>query len=145
MSKVEDFLSKTEEEEIVLAIKKAERNTSGEIRVHIEATSDIAHYDRTLEVFRLLKMFETKQRNAVLIYIAVEDHKFVIYGDEGINDVVPPNFWDTTKNIIQSNFQQQQFKEGIIKGILQIGEELKSHFPWNEEDIDELPNTISKN
>lgn len=144
MSHVEDFLTAKEEEEIVLAIRQAERNTSGEIRVHIERTSNISHYNRTLEVFRLLKMFNTKQQNAVLIYVAVDDHKFVIYGDKGIDAVVPNNFWDTTKNIMQNHFKKGNFKQGIIDGVLQVGKELQAHFPWRENDIDELPNEISK-
>ncbi len=144
MSKVEDFLSVKEEQEIVDAIREAERNTSGEIRVHIEKTTTISHYNRALEVFRMLKMFNTSQQNAVLIYIAVEDHKFVVYGDKGIDEVVPENFWDSTKNIMQENFKKEAFKEGIIAGVLKAGEELKAHFPWNENDIDELPNEISR-
>ena len=145
MSKVEDFLSIKEEEEIVEAIRQAELNTSGEIRVHIEKTTNISHYNRALEVFRLLKMFNTKEQNAVLIYVAVEDHKFVIYGDKGINAVVPENFWDTTKNTIQKYFKQGEFKQGIVEGVLKAGKELKAHFPWDENDENELPNEISKN
>lgn len=144
MSKVEDFLSVKEEEEIVEAIRQAEGNTSGEIRVHIEKTTKISHYNRALEVFQMLKMFNTQQQNAVLIYVAVEDHKFVIYGDKGIDAVVPDNFWDTTKNTIEEHFKKGDFKEGLIQGILKAGEELKSHFPWDEDDTDELSNEISK-
>jgi len=144
MSQVEDFLSVEEEEEIVQAIRQAERNTSGEIRVHIEKTTDISHYNRALEVFRMLRMFITKEQNAVLFYIAVEDHKFVIYGDKGIDAVVPENFWDNTKDLIQQHFKSGNFKQGIVDGVLKIGEELKAHFPWEENDADELPNEVSK-
>ena len=144
MSQVEDFLSVVEEEEIVEAIRQVEQNTSGEIRVHIEKTTELTHYNRALEVFRMLKMFNTKQQNAVLLYIAVEDHKFVIYGDKGIDAVVPENFWDTTKNVIQNQFQSGNFKQGIVDGVLKVGEELKAHFPWDANDVDELPNEVSK-
>lgn len=144
MSKVEDFLTSKEEDEIVSAIRQAERNTSGEIRVHIEKTIQLSHYNRALEVFRMLKMFNTKAQNAVLLYIAVDDKKFVIYGDKGINEVVPNNFWDVTKNVIQHQFKQGNFKQGIIDGVLQVGKELQEHFPWNTHDIDELPNEVSK-
>ncbi len=144
MSSVEKFLSFDEEQEIVQAIIKAERNTSGEIRVHIERTTEISHFDRALEVFGKLKMDNTKQQNAVLIYIAVDDHQFVIYGDKGINEVVPDNFWEGTKNTMQNLFKRGEFKQGIIKGVLKAGEELKEHFPWNADDKDELPNEVSK-
>ncbi|WP_299108051.1 TPM domain-containing protein [uncultured Tenacibaculum sp.] len=144
MSLVEEFLTSEEELEIVQAIRQAERNTSGEIRVHIEKTTQISHYNRALEVFRMLKMFNTKEQNAVLIYIAVEDHAFVIYGDKGINKVVSNDFWDTTKEAIQEQFQQGNFKQGIINGVLKAGKELKAHFPWSISDEDELSNEISK-
>jgi len=144
MSQVEDFLSVKEEEEIVNAIRQAERNTSGEIRVHIERTTNISHYNRAIEVFRVLKMFNTKEQNAVLLYIAVDDHKFVIYGDKGVDAVVPDNFWDTTKDLIQGYFKSGDFKQGIVEGVLKVGEKLKAHFPWNEDDVDELPNEVSK-
>ena len=144
MSIVEEFLTSKEELEIVQAIRQAERNTSGEIRVHIEKSTEISHYNRALEVFRMLKMFNTKQQNAVLIYIAVDDHKFVIYGDKGIDKVVPNDFWDTTKNTMQIQFKEGNFKQGIIDGILKAGEELKAHFPWHIDDEDELSNEISK-
>ncbi len=144
MSKVEAFLTQQEEQEIVSAIKTAETNTSGEIRVHIEASSDKEHYQRALEVFYLLKMNETKDRNGVLLYVAVTDKRFVIYGDEGIDKKVSENFWDATKDIIQSHFKSGNFKQGIVNGILKAGEELKAHFPWQIDDENELSNEISK-
>lgn len=144
MSSVENFLSLDEEQEIVQAIVQAERNTSGEIRVHIERTTKLLHYDRALEVFQELEMHNTEQQNAVLIYIAVDDHKFVIYGDKGINDIVPKNFWESTKNVMQNLFKEGKFKQGIVEGVLKAGHELKEHFPRSSKDIDELPNEVSK-
>lgn len=144
MSKVEEFLTQAEEKEIISAIRIAETNTSGEIRIHIEASSEKDHYERALEVFHLLKMDNTKDANAVLIYVAVKDHKFVIYGDKGINEVVPKNFWDTTKDVIQNQFKKGNFKQGIVEGILKAGLELQSHFPWQTDDKNELSNEISK-
>lgn len=110
MSKTEDFLTKAEEEAIVDAIRKAELQTSGEIRVHLEPTSgktDI--FERAMEVFHLLKMDNTKQSNGVLIYVAVEDRNFVIYGDQGINDKVADDFWESTKDVIVSHFKKRPF------------------------------------
>tara|TARA_X000000950_G_scaffold229849_1_gene277893 strand:- start:293 stop:730 length:438 start_codon:yes stop_codon:yes gene_type:complete len=144
MSKVEDFLTAKEEQDIVNAILEAEKNTSGEIRVHIEAHTDKDHYERAKEVFHLLKMDNTKQENGVLIYVAVHDKKFVICGDKGIDNVVPKDFWQTTRNSIQTNFEKGAFKEGLVAGVLKAGEELRSHFPWQSDDTNELSNEISK-
>ena len=144
MSKVEDFLTASEEQEVVGAILEAEKNTSGEIRVHIEAHTRKEHYERAKEVFHLLKMDNTKQENGVLIYVAVNDKKFVICGDKGIDAVVPKDFWQSTRNSIQSHFIKGAYKEGIIAGVLKAGTELNSHFPWYSDDTNELSNEISK-
>lgn len=144
MSQVEDFLTATEEQEIVEAIRVAEKETSGEIRVHIEKTTSIAAFDRALEVFHLLKMDNTKLQNGVLIYLAVDDHSFVICGDKGINDVVPADFWDCTRDAMQEQFKLGNFKQGLINGILRAGEKLQQYFPWESDDSDELSNEISK-
>lgn len=144
MSQVEDFLTAPEEQEIVEAIRMAERNTSGEIRVHIEKSTSIAAYDRALEVFHLLKMDNTKLQNGVLIYVAVDDHSFVVCGDKGIDNVVPDDFWDCTRDAMQEQFRQGNFKQGLINGITRAGEKLQQYFPWEEGDTDELSNEISK-
>lgn len=144
MSKVEDFLTQAEEQEIVNAICQAEKNTSGEIRVHIEKTTSIDAFDRAKEVFHQLKMDETQLKNGVLIYIAVEDKTFVICGDQGINDIVEDDFWNKTKEIMVAHFKEGNFKQGLIDGILSAGEELKKHFPWTKDDTNELSNEISK-
>lgn len=144
MSNVEDFLTRAEEQEIVEAIRIAEKETSGEIRVHIEKISTINAYDRAKEVFHELKMDETELKNGVLIYLAVDDHNFVICGDKGINDVVEANFWDSTRDVMLTQFKQNQFKQGLVDGILRAGEQLKKYFPYQEGDTNELSNEISK-
>lgn len=144
MSKVEDFLTKAEEQEIVEAIGKAEKNTSGEIRVHIEKQTSIATIERAVEVFHQLQMEQTQDRNGVIIYVAVKSKQFAIYGDKGINEKVPSDFWDITKDTIISHFKNGNFKQGLIDGILKAGEQLKKYFPYAEGDTDELSNEISK-
>ena len=144
MSKVEDFLTSEEELEIVQAILQAEKDTSGEIRVHIELHTQLDPMERAKEVFLRLKMDNTKQENGVLIYVAVNDRKFAICGDRGIDKVVPKDFWNSTKNAIQTKFAKGEFKQGIIDGVLMAGKELKTHFPWKRGDTNELSNEVSK-
>jgi uncharacterized membrane protein len=138
------FLSKTDEQEVVEAIQKAELNTSGEIRIHIEGKATKDAYERALDVFNELKMHQTEQRNGVLIYVAAEDKKFVICGDEGINNVVADDFWDCTRDTIAEDFKKGNFKDGIVAGILNAGIQLKQFFPWQTDDENELSNEISK-
>ena len=141
---VESFLSTIEEQEIVAAIREAELNTSGEIRVHIEDHCENKVNERALEVFKTLHMDNTRERNGLLIYVAVCDKTFGIYGDKGIDEVVTNHFWDATKDIIQSHFKKGHFKKGIVDGVLLAGEQLKKYFPYDSNDLNELSNTISK-
>ena len=143
MSKVEKFLSAEHEREVVEAIRLAEKETSGEIRVHIERKCAADSFERAKEVFHLLKMDETELKNGVLIYLAVDDHVFVICGDKGIDDVVPENFWNSTKDIMASHFRNGDFKKGLVAGISMAGAELRAHFPCETGDRDELANEIS--
>ncbi|GLB47675.1 TPM domain-containing protein [Neptunitalea lumnitzerae] len=144
MATQQSFLTAEEEKEVIDAIKEAELNTSGEIRVHIEKGTDTPLEERAKEVFELLEMHKTQLKNGVLVYIAIEKHSFYICGDEGINTLVADNFWDSTKEIMLQNFKQGLFKEGIVAGILKAGEQLKVHFPYQDDDINELPDEISK-
>lgn len=143
MSKTEDFLNAEEEQQVIAAIRTAEQNTSGELRIHLEKTSKIDVYERALEVFHLLKMDNTKLQNGVLIYVAVEDKSFVILGDEGINNVVEDDFWESTKNVMQGHFKRGHFKQGLVDGILKAGKQLEIYFPWETGDKNEIPDDIS--
>lgn len=139
-----DFLTAEDELEIIEAIKTAENKTSGEIRVHIESHCKTNLTKRSKQVFEELKMHRTALKNGVLIYLAIEDKKFYIMGDSGIDKVVPDNFWESTKTLMQENFKKAAYKKGLVEGILKAGEQLKEHFPVAEDDIDELPNEISR-
>ncbi len=144
MSKVEDFLTTADEQEMVQAIAMAEKNTSGEIRVHIENHSETPPIARAQEVFNFLEMFKTEARNGVLFYVGVADKKFAIIGDIGIDDVVEDDFWDCTKDIVIENFKNKKYKEGLVAGITRAGERLKEFFPYASDDTNELSNEISK-
>lgn len=143
MSKVENFLSTDEEQAVVEAIRLAELNTSGEIRVHIEKETTLSSFDRAKEVFTHLGMDRTALKNGVLIYVAVKNKSFVICGDKGINDLVPSDFWDVVKDLMAKQFQNGNFKDGLVDGIAKAGEQLKRFFPRKEDDINELSNEIS--
>lgn len=144
MLKTEDFLTAKQEEKIVEAIRIAEENTSGEIRVHIEEKSEKPPIERAKEVFDTLEMYKTEARNGVLFYINVTGNQFAIIGDEGIDKVVPVDFWESTKDIVLKNFAQKKYKKGLVKGIKKAGRQLKNYFPYQADDTNELTNEISK-
>lgn len=141
---VEAFLNTEQEQGVVEAIRLAEKQTSGEIRVHLESCETDDAYKRAQEVFHLLKMDNTKEENGVILYVAVNLKKFVVYGDAGINKLVGTDFWNSTRDLIQSQFQQGKFEQGLIDGIHEIGRVLKEHFPWDMDDENELSDEISK-
>ena len=138
------LFSPEQKAQIVSAIQEAEKQTSGEIQVHIESTCKGVVLDRAAQVFKLLKMYQTKERNGVLVYLAVVDHKFAILGDAGINAKVPSDFWESTKDLMASHFRQGKFTEGLIEGIHHAGDQLKTHFPYDHrDDQNELSNEVS--
>ena len=137
------FFSKDQEQSIIRCIKAAELNTSGEIRVHLESECRSKALVAAVDTFHLLGMHKTQARNGVLIFIAPERREFAILGDKGINEVVPPDFWQEERDLLGSYFKKGEFAEGICKVIQQIGEKLKEHFPYQSDDINELPDEIS--
>ncbi len=143
MSNARKFFTEEQKERIRLAIGRAELNTSGEVRVHIENQCKEDVLDRAAYLFNKLGMQKTELRNAVLFYVAVNDKKFAVIGDSGINALVEENFWEDVKKILLDNFKIGQFTEGLEAGINKAGEKLKKHFPYQTNDTDELSNEIS--
>ena len=137
------LLTEEQEQEIMAAIATAEKKTSGEIRLHVERHCLIEPYKRAVQVFEFLKMHKTKLRNGVLFYLAFEDRKFAVIGDKGINEKVPEGFWDSTKDKVLENFRNERFAEGLACGIAEAGNQLRTHFPYERGDINELTNRIS--
>lgn len=143
MKSATDFFSKEEQLAIKQAIAEAELNTSGEIRIHIENKCPNDVMDRAAFLFAKLEMHKTQARNGVLFYLAIHDHKFAILGDAGINAKVSDTFWDHTKEEILGSFKQGEFAIGLAEGIKMAGQQLKSHFPYQENDVNELSDDIS--
>ena len=139
------FFTKEEQQKIVAAIKEAELDTSGEIRVHIENHCKEEALERAAELFYGLKMDRTAARNGILFYLAVKDHKFAIIGDEGINKNVEHDFWNDIKDEMISKFKENKFAEGLIADILKCGKKLKEYFPHQSDDVNELSDEISFN
>ncbi len=144
MPKIEGFFTAQEEQQVVNAIKIAEKNTSGEIRVHIEKSTDKDALERAKSVFYQLKMNETELQNGVLFYVAIESHHFAVLGDKGINDVVPADFWDSEKELVLSHFKKGEYAKGLELAILEVGAKLKEFFPYQSDDTNELSDEISK-
>ena len=139
------FFNKEEEARIVGAIREAERASSGEIRVHVEVGARKPALQVAQRLFHELGMDETKDRNGVLILLAVDRREFAILGDEGINKVVPEDFWDAERDLMQEHFRRGDFATGIELAIQQIGANLKAYFPYQSDDVNELPDEISYN
>lgn len=132
-----------EQQQIQKAVAEAEKNTSGEVRVCIEKTCSDEALDRAVKYFARLEMHKTKLRNGVLIYVATVDRKFAIIGDAGINQAVPTDFWDQTKEDMLEQFKYGNLVEGIVTGLTKAGEQLKKYFPHQLDDSNELSDDIS--
>lgn len=139
-----DLFTTEEQQRIIAAIRDAELATSGEIRVHIEATCpDPDPVQRAIQVFGTLGMHQTKEQNGVLFYLAVNDRKFAVVGDKGIDQRVPTGFWDSTKVVLRQHFAASAYVEGLCQGIELAGQQLKQFFPYAPNDTNELSDDIS--
>ena len=143
MSAGKHFFSQEQVKQIEAAIKSAEENTSGEIRVHIEDRCKGEPLHCAAAVFHKLGMHKTLLRNGVLFYLAVKDRKFAAAGDEGINKNVPEGFWDSVCDKMLEKFKEEKFAEGLCEGISMAGQELKKYFPHADSDKDELSNEVT--
>ncbi len=141
--KASSFLTKEQQAHIRAAIREAEQSTSGEIRVYIETSLTGEVLDRAAWIFNKIGMDKTKDRNGVLFYLAVDPRKFAIIGDSGINIKVPEGFWDNIKELMEKDFREGKFVEGLAGGIIMAGVQLREHFPFRKDDINELPDEIS--
>lgn len=142
--KKKEFFSKEENEKIVAAIRNAEKCTSGEIRVFVESRCKfIDPLDRALEIFAELKMHNTIHRNAVIVYVAFKDRQLAIYGDSGIHEKTGQQYWKEEVAKMISQFNRENYADGISNCVTEIGQALQQYFPYNkEEDKNELPDEI---
>lgn len=141
--KPEKFLTAEQQNSVVEAVRLAEKGTSGEIRIHIDAVCDGNPVQRAEQVFFALGMDKTALRNGVLIYLACESKVFAVIGDKGINDLVPENFWDDVILAMTEKFRAGHFAEGLSVAAVMAGEKLKEFFPYQDDDVNEQPDEIS--
>jgi len=137
------FLNAKQIKDLARIISEAELLTSGEIRLHLEEKCEIEPEARALEVFYSLNMGNTKLKNAVLLYISYGDQKFAICGDEGIHKYVSNRFWKSLKNSLKRAFEKKDFFNGISVTIMECGRQLRTYFPYQYDDINELENHVT--
>ncbi len=143
MTKASDFFNAEQQQEIIAAIQLAEKNTSGEIRLHIDTSRPKDVFQRAFEVFDELEMNKTELKNGVLFYLSLESREFAVIGDQGINELVSENFWNDVMELVISHFKKGEFVLGLMGGIKLCGFKLKEHFPHQREDINELTDELS--
>ena len=142
--KKNEFFKAEEKQLIVNAIRQAEHMTSGEVRVFVEGKcSYMDAIDRAAEIFFRLEMDETDNHNGVLVYVALKDRQLAVFGDEGIHKKVGEDYWNNEVQKMISHFNRESYADGIKEVVLDIGEALKKHFPYNNDsDKNELPDEI---
>jgi len=139
-----DFFNTEEKQQITDAIRRAEKMTSGEVRVFVESKcSYMDAIDRAAELFFQLQMQKTDARNAVLVYVAMKDRQLAIFGDEGIHQKVGDEYWNDEIKKMITNFNKENYAAGISEVVHDVGEALTKHFPYNNDtDKNELPDDI---
>lgn len=138
-----DLLPEADQARVKEAIRKAEARTSGEIRVHLDDTIADEVLDHAAYLFEELGMFRTRDRNGVLIYVSAADRRVAVIGDAGINTRVPEGFWNDVLALLQEQFKNGRFADGLCLAVERVGEKLRADFPFERDDTNELPNEIS--
>lgn len=136
-------LNKNDKIKLISAIEKAEKKTSGEIKIHVDKRCTGNPVNAAIKVFEKLGMTNTKDRNGVLIYLALKDKKMAIIGDTGIDEKVPDDFWESVKDTMLQDFKEGKFVEGICEAIKESGIKLSTYFPYQSDDENELSDEIS--
>lgn len=143
MPSSKNFFTPEEQNQLINAIKEAELNTSGEIRLHLEDKCKGDAVERATQIFGKLKMHETELHNGILFYLAVQTHDFAVVGDSGIHAKVGQDFWDIIKDKAIDRFKKNEFAKGLEEAILECGSQLKKYFPLQANDKNELSDEIS--
>jgi len=142
-NRVETFLTPSERARIIDAVQRFEKLTSGEIRVHLAEHSQGDPVRAAAQAFEALGMAQTRDRNGVLIFVSVHDHRVAIVGDTGIHERVPEGFWEKVIRAIEEQFADGRYVDGLLEGITRAGARLTDYFPPRADDTNELPDTIS--
>jgi len=143
---IETLFSARDLDDIAEAVRRAEATTTAELRVHLERHVPARRepLGRAQEVFRRLGMHRTRQRNGVLVYLAVEDHKLAIVGDAGIHARVGPAYWEGVRDLMVGHLRAAAPREAVVRAVDDLGRVLAQHFPRGRgEDPDELANEVS--
>lgn len=141
MKAIEAF-SQADRGKVKEAVARAERLTSGEVRVFIEDTTADSPLDRAAFLFGQLGMDKTAERNGVLIYLAFSDRKYAVIGDYGIHEKVGDEFWERLRSAMHAQFCQGNIVDGLVHAVDEAGKALSVHFPYLKSDTNELPDDI---
>jgi uncharacterized membrane protein len=140
---VDEFLTRAERDRVRDAVRNAEKRTSGEVRVHLDAAIMEGVLDHAAFVFDDLGMKKTKDRNGVLLYVSVPSRKVAVIGDAGIHAKSGQHYWDSVLELVLSHFREGRYCDGLCAGVERIGEQLREHFPYERDDMNELDDDVS--
>lgn len=141
--RTEDFFSPQEKQMITDAIKLAEKQTSGEVRVFIEKKCQYVNaIDRAKELFDKMDMYKTAERNAVIVYVALKHRQLAVFADVGIYEKTGASFWNNSVQTMLAHFNKEDYVDGIAGVVKKIGQALNTHFPFQKNDVNELPDDI---
>ncbi len=141
--RLEEIFNEAARNRLMNAIAEGESHTSGQIRLHVEARCKEDVLDHAAFIFEKLEMHKTEERNGVLFYFSLLDHKFAILGDAGINQKAPEGFWDSIRDEMLDFFKKGAYIDGLERGIILAGKELAQDFPRRDQNNNELSDEIS--
>ena len=136
------FLTEEESTRIEQAIAEVELTTSAEVKVVVLRYCWDDIYVKAARIFSKFRLDKTELRNCVLVMLVVTNQEYLIYGDEGIHEKVGDGFWDDVRDEMLTHFVCDHFGDGLVHAVHRVGEKLADYFPYQTDDVDEIPNEV---
>lgn len=128
------------------AIVAGEATHRGQVCVAIEPAlplwrvlRKLAPRERALEVFGLLRVWDTEENNGVLVYLLLADRDVEIVADRAVHRRVGEAAWEAICKRMEAAFRDGRLVDGLEAGVREISALLAQHFPGDGRDANELP------
>ena len=140
---VKAFLSEDDLDAVARAVAAAEKQTSAEVRVHLDHACPGDALPRAIKVFERLGMHKTPERHGVLVYISVTDRKLAVIGDKGIHERVGEAYWRELVDAVRDRMRGERPRDGLVHAVSELGAVLGRHFPRRPDDTNTLSDAVS--
>jgi uncharacterized membrane protein len=130
-------------------IRDSERLHGGEVRFAVEAALPLpalwrgtTAHERAIDLFSHLRMWDTNERNGVLIYLLLADRSVEIVADRGVHALAGQTHWGHVCRRMQRAFSHGSYERGTASAVRMVSRMLARHYPPMAGRPNELPDKV---